>query len=149
LGKKGESFIEVRDQVAGPGFPGKREVSFVETMAMSKDGSHLAYEIVRGGNQFKEGRTLRALRRVVIDGKAGPKYDSNDLNHFRFGADGTHYFYEVYGAVGDRDRVIFDGIDSKICDTVFRNSTKFIDETSIEFVAQDGRCFLRVLDTPK
>ena len=37
------------------------------------------------------------------------------------------------------DRVVFDGIDSKIFDTVFRNSTKFVDETTIEFVAQDGR----------
>jgi hypothetical protein len=149
LGKKGESFIEVRDQVPGPSFPGKRELSFVGTMAMSKDGSHLAYEIVRGGNQFKEGRTTRALRRMVIDGKAGPEYDSNSMSHFRFATDGSHYYYEIYGAVGDRDRVVFDGIDSKIYDTVFRNSTKFIDETTIEFVAQDGRRFLRVLESLK
>ena len=149
LGKKDESFVEVRDQVPGPSFPGKRELSFVETIAMNKDGSHLAYEIVRGGNQFKQGLTRRALRRMVIDGKAGPEYDSNDLSHFRFGEGGTHYFYEVYGAVGDRDRVVFDGIDSKIFDTVFRNSTKFVDETTIEFVAQDGRRFLRVLESLK
>lgn len=149
LAKKGESFVEVRDQVPGPSFPGKRELSFVDTVAMSKDGSHLAYEIVRGGNQFKQGTTRRALRRMVIDGKAGPEYDSNALSHFRFSVDGTHYFYEIYGAVGDRDRVVFDGIDSKIYDTVFRNSTKFVDETSIEFVAQDGRRFLRVLETLK
>jgi len=149
IGKKGESFVEVRDQVPGPSFPGKRELSFVETMAMSKDGSHLAYEIVRGGNQFKEGRTRRALRRMVIDGKAGPEYDSNDLNHFRFNEDGAHYFYEIYGAVGDRDRVVFDGFDSKIYDTVFRNSTKYVDETTIEFVVQDGRRFLRVIETLK
>ncbi|HYL83765.1 MAG TPA: hypothetical protein VE263_06000 [Candidatus Angelobacter sp.] len=149
IGKKGESFVEVRDQVPGPSFPGKRELSFVETMAMSKDGSHLAYEIVRGGNQFKEGRTRRALRRMIIDSKAGPEYDANDLNHFRFAEDGAHYFYEIYGAVGDRDRVVFDGQDSKIYDTVFRNSTKFIDETTIEFVVQEGRRFLRVLETLK
>ncbi len=149
LGKKGDSFVEVRDQIPGASFPGKREVSFVESLSINKDGSHLAYEIVRGGNLFKEGRTTRALRRMVIDSKASAEYDANDINHLRFSAGGEHFFYEVYGAVGDRDRVIFDGMESKLYDKVFRNSVKFVGETTIEFVAQDGRRFVRVLETLK
>jgi hypothetical protein len=149
LGKQGDSFVEVRDQKAGPSFPGKREVSFVALLVISKDGSHLAYEIVRGGSSFKQGRTTRALRRMVIDGQAGPEYDANGMGHFGFSADGQHHYYEVYGASGDRDRVIFDGMESKLYDNVFRRSVKFVDETTIEFVAQDGQRLLRVLETLK
>jgi hypothetical protein len=149
LGKQGESFVEVRDQKSGPSFPGKREISFVDLLLISKDGSHLAYDIVRGGNAFKEGRTTRALRRMVIDGKAAQEYDAYDIDHFAFGADGQHYFYEVYGASGDRDRVVFDGMESKLYDSVFRRSVKFVDETTIEFVARDGQRFLRVLESLK
>ncbi len=147
LGKKGDSFVEVRDQKPGPSFPGKRELSFVELLVINKDGSHLAYEIVRGGNTFKQGRTSRALRRMVIDGKAGREYDAYDIGRFQFSSDGLHHYYEVSGAVGNRDRVIFDGMESRLYDNVFRGSVRLLDETTIEFVAQDGRRLVRVLET--
>ncbi len=147
IGQRGESFVEVRDNKPGATFPGKRAVSFVEEMAISKDGSHLAYEIVRGGRMFKEGRTSRALRRIVMDGQGGPEYDAYDLNNFEFTADGRHYFYEILGAEGDRDRVIFDALEGKLYDAVFRNSTRFIDEQTVEFVARDGKRFLRVTES--
>jgi hypothetical protein len=72
VAKRGESFVEVRDNQPGVSFPGKREVSFVGMMMMTKDGSHFAYEIVRGGKMFKAGGTTRALRRLVLDSQAGP-----------------------------------------------------------------------------
>ncbi len=147
IGKKGDSFVEVRDQVLGPGFPGKRETSFVGLLAINKDGSHLAYEIVRGGSSFKEGRTTRALRRMVIDRNAAQEYDALGMGNFVFSADAQHHFYEVYGASGNRDRVIFDGMESKLYDTVLRHSAMFVDEATIEFVAQDGRRLVRVLET--
>jgi hypothetical protein len=147
LGKKGDSFIEVRDQKLGPSFPGGREISYVDLLMIDNQGSHLAYEIVRGGSQFKEGRTTRALRRMVIDGKATQEYDANGMGNFNFSADGQHYYYEVYGASGDRDRVIFDGRESKLYEGVFRRSVDFVDEATIEFVARDGRRLLRVLET--
>jgi hypothetical protein len=147
LGKKGDSFVEVRDQTLGPSFPGRREISYVDLLVIDKHGSHLAYEIVRGGSLFKAGSTTRALRRMVIDGKAEQEYDANGMGNFDFSADGRHHYYEVYGASGDRDRVIFDGMESKLYDSVFRRSVKFVDEATIEFVAQDGRRLVRVLET--
>ncbi len=149
LGKQGDSFVEVRDQKPGATFPGKRELSLVELLTINDDGSHLAYEIVRGGNQFKQGTTTRALRRMVVDGQAGPEFDALDIDHFWFSSDGSHHSYEVIGAAGDRDRVVFDGVETKLYDSVFRNSTKRVDETTIEFVARDGRRFLRVLQNLK
>jgi hypothetical protein len=144
IAREGDKFVEVRDQVAGAGFPGKREVSFVGWMAMNKDLTHLAYEIVRGGNEFKQGRTRRALRRVVIDGKGGPEYDSYNLVPSRFSEDGNHYLYTVHGAKGDRDLMVFDGVEGPLYDDVFSPSARFIDNQTVEFVARQGRRFLRV-----
>src|SRR6266478_632977 len=147
VAKRGESFIEVRDQQAGPSFPGKRDLSFVGIMMMTKDGSHAAYEIVRGGRAFKAGGTNRALRRLVLDSQAGPEYDALGLRDIWFSENGKHSSYLVLGAEGNRDRVIFDGLEGKLYDSVFRGSVKAIDERSIEFVAQNGSQFLRVTET--
>lgn len=144
IAKRGDTFVEMRDHKPTASFPGKREVSFVDTMAISEDGEHLAYVIVRGGNMFKQGSTERALRRVVLDSQAGPEYDALDIENVEFNSNGKHFFYEVRGARGDRDLVVFDGMEGLLYDAVFRNSTKFIDDTSIEFVAREGQKFLRV-----
>jgi hypothetical protein len=147
VAKRGESFVEVRDQQPGASFPGKRELSFVGMVMITKDGSHLAYEIVRGGKMFKAGGTSRALRRLVLDSQAAPEYDALGMRDIWFSEDGKHSSYLVLGAEGDKDRVIFDGLEGKLYDSVFRGSVKAIDDHNIEFVAQDGRRFLRVLET--
>jgi len=147
VAKRGESFVEVRDQQPGASFPGKREVSFVGVVMMTKDGSHFAYEIVRGGKMFKAGGTSRALRRLVLDSQAGPEYDALGMRDIWFSENGKHSSYLVVGAEGNKDRVIFDGLEGKLYDSVFRGSIKAIDERNIEFVAQDGQRFLRVLET--
>jgi hypothetical protein len=147
VAKQGESFVEVRDQQAGASFPGKRELSFVGTLMITKDGSHVAYEIVRGGKSFKAGGTSRALRRIVLDSQAGPEYDALGLRDIWFSENGKHSSYVVAGAEGNKDRVIFDGLEGKLYDSVFRRSAKAIDDQTIEFVAQDGRRFLRVTET--
>lgn len=144
VGKRGDQFIEVRNQKPGASFPGKRELSFVPFMVLSHDGDHLAYEIVRGGGQFKAGYTSRALRRMVIDGQAAAEYDAFGIVDFEFSSDNRRHFYVVRGAEGRRDRVIFNGFEGRLYDDVFLRSTKFIDEQSIEFIAQDGLRFLRV-----
>lgn len=147
VAKRGESFVEVRDQQPGATFPGKREVSFVGALMMTKDGSHFAYEIVRGGRTFKAGGTSRALRRLVLDSQAGPEYDALGMRDIWFSENGKHSSYLVVGAEGNKDRVIFDGLEGKLYDSVFRHSIKAIDDRNIEFVAQDGQRFLRVLET--
>jgi hypothetical protein len=143
VGRQGDSFLDVRDQTPGVSFPGKREVSFVGWIAINKDGTRVAYEIVRGGTQFKAGTTRRALRRVVIDGKGGREYDSHNLMPSRFSDDGNHYAYAVHGAQGDRDRMILDDVEGPLYDDIF-NWTRFLDERSVEFVARQGRRLVRV-----
>jgi len=142
--KRGEQFVQVRDQKFGSAFPGKRAASFVSYIALAKDGSRLACEIVRGGNQFKQGTTQRALRRFVVDDKADAEFDALGMGHFVFNSGRKHYAYEVIGGSGDRDVVVVDGMEGKYYDTVFRGSTKFIQDDVIEYIAQDGGKFYRV-----
>lgn len=142
--KRGDSFVEVRDHHAGASFPGKRAESFVGLLAMSPDGEHLAYEIVRGGREFEAGRTRRALRRVVIDGKGGPEFDALGTTDLGVTASGRSHHYVVVGAEGNRDRVVFNGLDTRLYDNVFRGSVEFVDDQTIEFVAQDGSRIVRV-----
>ena len=142
--KRGESFVEVRDHRAGAAFPGKRAESFVGILTMSPDGEHLAYEIVRGGKQFEAGTTSRALRRVVVDGQGGPEFDAFGIRDLEVTSNGRNAHYTVVGAAGNRDRVVFNGLDTRLYDNVFRGSLTFVDEQTIEFVAQDGSRVVRV-----
>lgn len=145
IAQVGDDFVEVRDNHSGAKFPGKRKRSLVSWIAMSEDATHFAYEIVRGGTQFEYGRTHRALRRVVIDGQAGPEYDALRLTAFRFTKNVAHYGYEVHGVEGDRDRVVVDGHESKLFDSVFSSSLHYdADNKTFWFVARDGQKFLRV-----
>ncbi|MGI9101605.1 MAG: hypothetical protein ACR2IF_04085 [Terriglobales bacterium] len=147
VGKRGDSFVEVRDQKCGASFPGRRVVSRVEQITMSADGAHAAYEIVRGGSQFQSGGTTRALRRIVIDGQGGPEFDALDISGLRLSGGARHHAYIVHGAEGKRDRTVLDGKEGKLYDNVFRYSTKFIDDQTVEYVAQQGQQFLRVTAT--
>lgn len=144
VAKRGEDFVEVRDNRPGQTFAaGKRGPTAVQWIAISRDGAHLAYEIVSGGAQFKAGNTRRALRSVVLDGKAGPEYDALDLGDFDFDPDAHHYVYEVIGAQGNRDLVNVDGNESRLYDTV-ANAHYNEDAKAVEFVARDAGGFLRV-----
>lgn len=147
VGRRGDSFVDVRDQVAGTSFPGKREMSFVGWIAMSKDGTRVAYEIVRGGNEFKQGKTQRAQRRIVLDGKGGREYDAHELMPGLFSEKGTHSLYTVHGAQGDRDRIVFDEVEAPLYDDLYSQSARFVGEESIEFVARQGRRFLHLTMT--
>ncbi len=147
VGKLGESFVEVRDQKRGASFPGKRVESFVGFLMISNEGEHLAYEIVRGGSAFKEGRTTRALRRVVIDGKAGTEYDAQGISDLSLRAEGTRHHYTVIGAEGNHDRFVFNGMETKLYDNVFGGTPEFLDDQNVEFVAQDGQRFVKVTAT--
>ena len=145
--KRGDQFVEVRDQKFGSAFPGKRASSYVPYIMLAHDGSRLAYEIVRGGNAFKQGYTARALRRLVVDGKAGAEFDAYSISSVEFNSDGKHYVCEVFGAAGERDQVVIDGMEGKLYDSVFRDSTKFIQDDTVEYIAQDGGKFYRVRHT--
>lgn len=110
---------------------------------MNSDATHLAYQTVSGGAQFKAGNTRRALRSVIIDGQAGPEYDAKNIVGFDFDADAHHYFYEVLRAKGDRDLVNVEGHESRVYDSVAY--PRFLEnKKAVTFVARDGARFLRV-----
>ena len=144
VAKRGEQFVQVRDQKFCSAFPGKRATSFVPYIMMARDGSRVAYEIVRGGNAFKEGHTQRALRRLVVEDKADAEFDAYGITNVIFNSDGKHYAYEVIGASGERDVVVVDGEEGKYYDSVFRSSARFIQDDTIEYIAIDGGKFYRV-----
>ena len=152
VAKKGGQFVEVRDLVPGSGFEGQaktkpfainpRSACGVSWLTLDDDGSLLAYEIYRGGESFRQGSTHRALRRVVINGQAGPEYDALSITPPKFSADEKHHIYTVHGAEGGRDRLVVDGVESKLYDDI--SDLDFRNRTTLEFVARDNKRILRV-----
>jgi hypothetical protein len=140
-------FVEVRDNKVVRTIPaGKRGATDVGWIAISVDGSHLAYETISGGTQFKAAHTLRAYRTAVLDGKSGAEYNALGIASFNFDPEAHHYFYEVIGADADRDLVNIDGLESRLYDFV-ANTHYLPDHKTIAFVARDGSRFLRVTFT--
>jgi hypothetical protein len=144
VARREKEFVEVRDNAPGKPFSSTRhEASDVPWIAINDDATHLAYETVSGGNQFKAGQTSRALRSVVLDGQQGPEYDALNLRNFHFLEDGKHYFYEVIGAKGNKDLVNVDGHESQLYDFVI--SSRFVPHSkTMSFVARSGQKFLLV-----
>lgn len=144
IARRGGDFVEVRDNVAGRTHPaGSRAPTLVPQIMMNKDATHIAYETVEGGNQFKAGRTARALRSLVIDGQETARYDA--LGIFIFGADKdfNRRCFVVRGAKGDKNLVSVNGQESKLYDEV--SGARVTDEQkSVTFFARDGRRVLRV-----
>jgi len=148
VGKQGETFIEVKDHKTGPSFPSKASLSLVPWMRITKDGSHLAYEIDRGGHSFKVGIGDMAWRRVVVDGQ-GPEYHALSVPDFEFSEDGKHFHYQVESGGPDHhyNWIVFDGVEGKHYDVIFYDITKFTGPQSIEYTLQQGNRFLRVTET--
>jgi hypothetical protein len=143
VAKQGDAFIEVRDQVVGPSFPAKRDVTFVQWIAVTPQG-RLMYELVRGGGEFKAGNTRRALRRLVVDGVAGPEYNALGIA-CRWSADERHQLCRIEGADRDRHRIVLDGLEgSLLYDDVSPASIEFPEEAATRFIARRGRHILHV-----
>jgi hypothetical protein len=143
IARQGSDFVEVRDNKIVRTVPGgKRGASAVGFVALTKDSSHIAYETISGGHNYKVAATLRAFRTVIIDGQAGSEYNALRLVNFDFDPESRHYFYQVIGAEGDRSLVNIDGHESRLCD--FVAGTRYLpDGKTIAFVARDGSRFLR------
>ena len=58
--------------------------------------------------------------------------------------DGQTHCYAVVGALEQRDRVVVNGVATRLYDNVFGGSLKLVDDQTVEFVAQDGLRFVRV-----
>lgn len=144
VAKRGDLFVEVRDHQPGASFPGKRHESHVGLLVISPGGDHVAFETVLCGPYASGLARGRCLRRLVVDGQAGAEYDAYAITNLTMTPDGKAYCYMVVGAEGTRDRVVFNGLATKLYDTVFRGSVELIDEKTIEFTAQDGPRFVKV-----
>ena len=148
VARVGDDFADVLDQQIGTKVPVKeRALVFVSGVVLSTDGSHHAYVIVRGGEGYKAGRSRRAERSVVLDGKPGPEFDAYGVNDLWFSDDGRHLAYVVVGASGDRDQLVFDHNIGRLYDWIYPASVKVLDDRNVEFTARDGNRWVRVLET--
>jgi hypothetical protein len=147
VAKRGKEFVEVQDNKPGRTVPAERRApSDVPWIYVNADTTRLVYETVSGGDRYNTGGTPRALRSVIIDGKAGPEYNANGIQWFGFDKDAHHYLYRVAGAKGERDLVNADGHESRLYDFVALPRL-LEDENRFAFIARDGSRFLRVTYT--
>jgi hypothetical protein len=146
LAQSNEEFVEVRDNQAGKTYSlSKMKGRFLEVpwFVLTDDGSQIAFEIVSGGQMFHAGG-LRALRSVVIDGKAGPEYDVLAIDDFETSSDAHHFCYGVYGTKEGRALVNVDGHESRTYNLV--GELQISDKTKrVKFVAVDDKKLLRVV----
>ncbi len=153
VAKKAGAFVEVRDHEPGVTAPANRghvgapllgpdrDATFVSWIHLMPD--HLAYVTVRGGAEFRAGRSDRALRRLMLDGVPGPEYDAFGLMcqvH-----DTGHYACVVNGAEKDRDRIVVDARESRLYDEIVPASVDLRSDGGVEFVARQERRILRVV----
>jgi hypothetical protein len=166
VAQSGKDFIEVRDNQPSKTFPVDAKMGAVDWIVFTRDGSHLAFEMIRGGAKYKGLRWpylitgnyanlrnedsptpwLRARRSVVMDEQPGKEYDSDEITLPVFSPDKRHFCYAVIGAAGGRRElilVVVDGAESKLYDrvTVVRMAP---DNSALTFFARDASRILRV-----
>ena len=127
--------------------PGKY---FAEQITFSADSRRLAYVVVSGGENYWEGATKRAKRRVVVDSHEDNLYDAYGIK-LTFSPDSRHVAYIVHGGLKkDKSTVVIDGREGGAYDSVlgglFHGEVGANGGTSTEFVyiAREGRKFYRV-----
>lgn len=139
-GLRAGAFVEVIDQQPGRSYPQESTEEIAGNVTLSEDAVHIGYETIGVGVHE------RAKRRMVVDGQAGPVYDALEIRNFQFSSDGLHHAYLVSGAKGDRDLVVFDGLESPLYDTVVPRSLRFLDSRTISFFALKDRTYVRVTE---
>jgi hypothetical protein len=143
----GGNLIEVHDNHAGSTFPvpGRTRRCYVDWIYVTNEPRHhLVYELVCGATYFMLGHTNRALRQIVIDGKAGPEYDVDGLYGFRYTQDWKHYGYEVHGVNGGHVLLNIDGKETKVYDDMVSGSLDFPAAETASFIAREGESLVRV-----
>ena len=143
IGKRGDSFLEVRDGQPGITFPIDAKVGWVDWVTIARDGSRLGYQLVRGGGQFGNEVTTRARRSVVLDGRAGKEYNAGGMSILFFTPDHRHYVHTVMRIDGKHDLVVADGNESISYDEL-RDLQFSSGQTSALFFARAGSRILRV-----
>ena len=143
----GKSVAESKAQGYHTLSPGKY---FAEQITFSPDSQRLAYVVVSGGENYWEGVTKRAKRRVVVDGHEDTLYDAYGIT-LTFSPDSRHVAYTVHGGLKqDKSTVVIDGREGGPYDSVlggvFRRTVGTDGVASAEFVyiVREGRKFYRV-----
>jgi hypothetical protein len=143
VGRRGGNFVEVRDNQPEKTFPVDAVLGGVGWILLSADGTHCAFVIVRGGNNFKSGSTQRARRTVVLDGRPGKQYDALSVLLLQPSRAWRHYSYVVLGAEGKRDLVVVDGQESQLYDDLAAVGFDS-GETEVTFFARRASRLIRV-----
>ena len=134
---------EVAASFSGMGFP------FLESPVITPDGQRLAYILGGGGEHFELGRTTRARRYVVVDGKPGKMYDALAID-LAFSEDGRHIIYSVRGGVEqNKSTIVIDGKEGKLYDDVIGGALRKAEggdssRHTLVYIAREGKKFFRV-----
>jgi hypothetical protein len=163
IAQTGKDFVEVRDNQPSKTFPVDARIGAVDWIEITRDGSHLAFQMIRGGLKYKGNNTpfvvsgefanlrgqdlstpwLQARRTVVMDDQPGKEYDAAVITLIAFSPDHRHSCYAVISANGRHVLVVVDGTESKSYDTV-NNLRMAPDGAAATFLARDSSRLLRV-----
>ena len=164
VARRGQDFIAVTDNKTGEHLPANPNNGYyvvaIGWIVLSPRGTHLAFEVVRGGTEFARRTTTRAERTVVVSGPPQAElnslgvpvttngetirgYNALGISVVQFSKHARHFFYEVLGAQGDRDLVVVDDQESKLYGAA---TPPRLDPggKALRFFAQDGAHIVRV-----
>ncbi|MHB8756061.1 MAG: hypothetical protein ACYC92_14065 [Candidatus Acidiferrales bacterium] len=129
--------------INGPAPPPKPKAFSIGWTELTPHATHFAFEIIEGGTRFKNGRTLRARRTVVLDGNPGKQYNAIGISVMQFSDNGRHYWYTVSGVAGKKGLVVADGRESKLYNNL--TEAQFVAaNNAIMFFARKGSHILRI-----
>lgn len=111
--------------------------------ALSSHSAHFAYEIIKGGLRFRSGRTPRADRIVVFDGKLQKSYNAADISVVQFTPDERHYWYAVIGSDGKKSMAVVDGHETKLYDDMTEAQIES-EKNEVVFFAREKNRILRI-----
>jgi hypothetical protein len=121
------------------------DTDFFYGLTFAPDHRRVAYVGVKGGSLYDQGFTVRARRRVYVDGVAGPEYNARALTRLQFTVYGRHLLFVTSG-VSENSRtvafVVADGAEGKRYDYIYGDIR--VEGASFSYTAQAGRKFLRV-----
>ncbi len=117
-------------------------IDYAEGLSFSPDNRHLAFVSVKEG--LWPGATIRAHRRVSLDGQPGSDYDALGLSELVFSGDSNHLAYLVHDPGNKKHSLVLDCREAKHSGEILYGSLKFNDTSGFVYVAREGRRYLRV-----
>ncbi len=120
-------------------------VNFVREMAFSPDGHRFACVLGHGGSSFATGASSRGLFQVLVDGQQGRQYTCEGIDDLTFSPDNRHLACIVVYSLDKKAAVDLDGNEGRIHSKILSDpGLRFIGESSLVYIARDGRKIYRV-----